>query len=171
MHHFDIAPLAGYPDDYGLLLASLQDGTNEWRGELGHPGVDAITWQPYPGGYSIGGLLLHIGAVEVYWFESFCLGREPDPVEMGRLMVGETDVDNGTWPVPPAEPLSYYYGLLDTIRARTLENVRSFPAGETAKEHHGGSKTFRWVVSHVVQHEAYHGGQAVLLGELAKRMR
>jgi uncharacterized damage-inducible protein DinB len=166
----DVAPLPGYSQDYGILLASLQDSTREWRDELGEPDVDTITWQPYPNGYSIGGQLLHIGAAEVFWVEMFCLGRK-HPEEMKSLMNADMDVDKGLWPTPPAEPIAYYYNTLDRIRARTLESVKAFAPSDTQKDHWIHQVTFRWVLSHVIQHDSYHGGQAVMLAELAKHLR
>ena len=171
MPHFDVAPLPGYSEDYGLLLATLLDSTREWRDELGEPGVDTIVWQPCSGGYSIGGQLLHIAEVELYWIESFCLGRELDPEEMKLLMSDQIDQHRGIWPVPPAEPIAYYYGLLDNVRTRTLESVKEFEPSETVKTSRWGTMTLRWVLAHVVEHDSYHGGQAVMLSELAKRLR
>lgn len=163
----DVPPLPGYPEPYGLLSAILRDATNEWRWEL-DPNLseDAMVWQPYPGLHSIGGCILHIAAVEVFWFEQFVLGLVPDPEERKLLMADQTVVDEWCWPEPPRQPLSWYFELHDRIRARTLESVRRWPPAETAIEWDGRPRTLRWVMGHVIQHEAYHGGQAVLLSRL-----
>ena len=163
----DVPPLPGYPEPYGLLCAILQDATNEWRWEL-DPNLseDATVWQPYPGLHSIGGCILHIAAVEVFWFERFALGETPDPEERKLLMADQTVVDEWRWPEPPRQPLSWYFELHDRIRARTLESVRRWPPAETAIEWDGRPRTLRWAMGHVIQHEAYHGGQAVLLNRL-----
>jgi len=162
----DVAPLPGYPEAYGLLLAVLQDGTREWRQEL-DPDLseDAVLWQPHPGMHSIGGIILHIATVEVGWFERFVLDMPWDPEERATLMAAETDVDEWQWPVPPHKPLSWYFEVHDRIRARTLETIKRWPAPDFAKGEEGGI-TMRWVLGHVIQHEAYHGGQAVLLQRL-----
>jgi uncharacterized damage-inducible protein DinB len=169
--HFDVAPLPGFPAEYGLLLATLQDSTREWKDELGEVDPDLICWQPYPKGYSIGGVLLHIAETEAYWIEQFVLGREISEEEKTQCMIAEIDQYHGSWPTPPREPLSYYYGILDRIRARTLESVKSFDPPETVKGSKWGTMTLRWVLAHVVGHDSYHGGQAVMLKELGQRMR
>jgi uncharacterized damage-inducible protein DinB len=169
--HFDIAPLPCYPEPYATFLATLQDGTREWRDELGDPDPRLIVWQPYPKSHSIGGVLLHIAEVEAYWFEEFCLGRTISPEESLTYMSSEIDQYGGSWPTPPEEPIAYYYDLLDKVRARTLESFKNFPAPEFVKEREWESTTMRWVVGHVIQHESYHAGQAVLLHEMGKRMR
>ncbi len=163
----DAEPLPGYQEPYGLLCAILQDGTNEWRWELdGDLSEDAVVWQPYPGMHSIGAILLHIVSVEIFWFERFALGLPWDPEELKLLMSEEIDVDDWRWPEPPRRPISWYFELHDRIRARTLESIKKWPAADSAKEHGGHQRTMRWVLGHVIQHEAYHGGQAVLINRL-----
>ena len=163
----DAKPLPGYQEPYGLLCAILQDGTNEWRGELARDlSEEALVWQPYPGAHSIGAIILHILDAEVFWFERFALDVPADTEEQKLLMSDETDVDGWQWPVPPRQPLSWYFALQDRIRARTLESIKRWPPADTARDLHGHPRTMRWVLGHVIQHEAYHGGQAVLLSRL-----
>ena len=163
----DVEPLPDYEEPYGLLCAILQDGTKEWRAELDPDlSVDAVVWQPHPNTHSIGGVILEIAAVEVFWFERFALGLPFDPEERRLLMADEIDVDAWQWPAPHRQPISWYFDLHDRIRARTLESIKKWPSADTAIEHHGRQVTLRWVLGHVIQHEAYHGGQAVLLNRL-----
>lgn len=167
----DAAPLPGFPEPYGLLCAILQDGSNEWRSELSWGGVDdeAVIWQPYQGSPSIGALVFHMIMAEVYWFERFVLDLPWDPEERKLILVDETDVDEGRWPEPPRQPIQWYFDLHDKVRARTLEAVKRWPEAHAAKEGHGDQITMRWVLGHVIQHESYHGGQAVMLHEMWKR--
>ncbi len=165
---FDVAPLDGYRADVGLLLASLVDSTREWRGELGEPSVEAITWQPVAGSYSIGGILLHNAYVELSWFNRFLAGKTLDPEELKVLLADETDVDEGQWPEAPAKPISWYHEIHDGIRRRVFETLKDV---DPDKKYEKGdfSTTVRWVLAHVVEHDSYHGGQAVLLHELWKK--
>jgi uncharacterized damage-inducible protein DinB len=161
----DAAPLVGYPAPYDLLCAILQDATNEWRLEM-NPNLTehAVVWQPTPGSHSIGALILHMINAEVFWFEQLALGLTPEPdPEMPHL---DFDIDAWQWPIPPRKPISWYFALQDRIRLRTLESIKQWPASDTVLEHHGHQVTLRWVLGHVIQHEAYHGGQAVLLSRL-----
>lgn len=165
----DAKPLPGYQEPYGLLCAILQDGTNEWRMEL-DPNLDeeAVVWQPYPGMHSIGAIIFHIIGAEIFWFERYALKMQSDPEERRILMAEETEVDEWRWPTPPRHPISWYFDLHDRIRARTLESIKKWPEPETAGDLHGQPRTLRWVLGHVIQHEAYHGGQAVLLNRLCQ---
>ncbi len=167
--HYDVAPLAGCHPEIGLLGASLVDGTREWRDELEEATVEQIVWQGRPGGHSIGGELLHIAEVEIWWIHHICCGRPMDPAEMEVLMSAQIQQYEGAWPTPPAEPLAWYYARLDSVRERTLKLLPEItdPEKTYSSEKWGSTFTMRWILSHVVQHEAYHGGQAVLLKDLA----
>ena len=163
----DARPLPGYEEPYGLLCAILQDGTNEWRWELDQDlGEDAVVWQPHPGMHSIGAIIFHIIGAEVFWFERVALDKPWDSEERKIIMADELDVDEWKWPTPPRKPISWYLDLHDRIRARTLESVKKWPAPDAAVDVHGEPRTMRWILGHVIQHEAYHGGQAVLLNRL-----
>ena len=165
----DTKPLPGYQEPYGLLAAVLQDGTKEWRGELGDSlSAEAMVWQPHPGLHSVGAIILHIISVEIIWFERFVLHLPIDPEEKALLMMDEIDVDAEQWPEPPQRPLSWYFELQDRIRARTLEGLKRWPDPEETRKDGSRVVTPRWVLGHVIQHEAYHGGQAVLLDILRR---
>lgn len=167
---YDVVPLAGYPIEYAVLLAALQDGTREWREELGEVETRLIAWQPFPQGYSIGAVLLHMAEVETHWIEAFALDRELDAAEMNLYRSSEIDQYSGKWPNVGPEPLPYYYELLDKVRERTLQSVKEFADPKTIKLSRWGRLSLRWVLAHVAQHDSYHGGQAVLLHEMAKRL-
>jgi len=170
MPHFDVEPLTGYHPEVGLLLASLNDSTREWRENLEEPSVEAIVWQLAPRSYSIGGLLLHLIDCENGWFYQFLAGNERDPLETALLMSDQIDQDAGIWPTPPAQPLSWYYGLHDRIRARAFEALKGIEPARIHQRRRGDyTATTRWVLAHVLEHDSYTGGQAVALHELFKK--
>jgi len=167
--HYDVAPLVNFHPETGLLLAALNDSTREWIGELETPSIDAIVWQPWPNSYSIGALLCHIIDVEAYWFETFAANHERDPEELRVLLSEETKQDDGIWPTPPAEPIEWYFEFHKRVRTRSYEAIRNI---DPTKVYEGrrASFTLRWIVAHVVEHDSYHGGQAVLIHEMWKKM-
>ncbi len=166
----DIEPVAGFPEQTGLLLAALQESTRQWRDNLGQPKIEAVEWQPWPGSHSIGALILHMVECEVYWLETFVARKRPNPKETALLMSDEIHQYGGRWPKPPEQPLTWYYDLQDTLRARTWEAIRHIePMHRTERKEFVA--TLRWVVAHVVHHDSYHGGQAVLLHEMWKAGR
>lgn len=162
---YDVAPVPGCHPEIGLLAASLADGTREWREELGEVSEEAVVWAARPGGHSIGAVLLHIAEVEIWWIHHVCGGQDMDPVEMELLMSEQIQQYEGDWPVPHRKPLDWYYERLDSVRERTMRLLPEFsdPARLIHREKWDEDLSVRWILSHVVQHEAYHGGQAVLL--------
>jgi uncharacterized damage-inducible protein DinB len=161
----DVKPDESLDVQLGLLLAMLDDGTEEWRSEIEDLPQEAITWQPFTNGHSIGGVILHIADVEAHWIHNVAAGRTRSEEELKRLLAEETQQYNIQWPTPPNESLDWYWNQCDEIRKKTHELVR-----EMADPEHIGSRperatdyTLRWMLHHVIGHEAYHGGQAVLL--------
>lgn len=164
----DLKPDENLDLQLGLLLAMLDDGTAEWREELEEMegfSQDAITWQPFPNGHSIGSVILHIADVEASWIHAVAAGQTRSEEELRRLLSAETQQDIAKWPAPPNEPLAWYWEQCDEVRKRTHQLVR-----EMGDPKHIGSRsarktdfTLRWMLHHVITHEAYHGGQAVLL--------
>lgn len=170
---YDVEPALGYPMEYGLLVSTLQDGTREWRDELGEVSEEAIVWQPFKNGHSIGAVILHMIDVEAFWIETAALGRDRAPEELKELLSEETNQDAFHWVVPPKRPLSYYLDYQDKIRQRTLESIKFFPDPATVISKDGWSSdmTVRWILNHVVAHEAYHGGQVVMLKAMFDKAR
>jgi uncharacterized damage-inducible protein DinB len=166
---FDAAPLAGCQRDLGLLAAVLQDGTREWRWELEGVTEDAIVWQPFPNGHSIGAMMFHIIEAEVYWVEMICKEMPANEALMKEIMSAEIKQDEIQWPTPPKKPISYYFELHDQVRARMLKHIETLQDPAAVKTRKNDDVTVRWVLGHIIQHEAYHGGQIVLLNEIYKR--
>lgn len=169
MKAFDLVPEPGLHSDFAMLVAAWRDGTREWRDELGSPPIEAVTWQPYPDGPSIGGLILHMAACDQGWIVRDVLGQEI--VEIGPAIeyMQHADVDAHRWPAPPQEPLAWYLAILDRTREAMIGHLAT--AEPTATVDWGDDYRFsaRWIVAHLVEHDSYHGGQAVLLHEMWKR--
>jgi uncharacterized damage-inducible protein DinB len=130
---------------------------------LGALPEEAIVWQPVPGRHSIGAIILHIADVEAFWLYQVADGKARDPEEVARLLSAETDQYGLRWPEAPRQPLSWYFAQHDAIRARTRETICRLNDPEHIGHLRDNEFTLRWLLHHVMIHEAYHGGQAVLL--------
>ncbi len=160
---------AAHPE-LSLLMATLQDSTREWRENLGRVSPEAIVWQPYPNGPSIGGQLLHMMDCESWWLRVVAEGEKDDLAGPAAEYARELNVDHHHWPAPPKKPLKWYLALHDAHRAENLELIRRH--GDPSSLH--GKRqpvTYAWIVAHLVEHDSYHGGQAVLLNEMYKHLR
>lgn len=165
----DLLPSLHDDTELSLLMAVLTETTREWREELETVPPEAMVRQVSAQGQSIGALLLHIADVEGFWLHEGFSGQ-PRPSEVTAALLSDaTDQYGGVWPVPPQQPLAWYYQQLDTVRAQTVAWVQTLhSAGQEFAHPAIAGKTFtaRYLLSHVLTHEAYHGGQAVLLSLL-----
>ncbi|HEY3267662.1 MAG TPA: DinB family protein [Armatimonadota bacterium] len=162
----DVTPVEGLDVQSGLLLAMLDMATAEWREEMGAVPDEVVCRQSYPRGQSIGALILHMATVESAWITGVAAGRERSEEELKTLLSREIDPDGPEWPAPPAQPLSWFLAQHDAVRARTRQIVAELQDPERLgySAHRPGREfTLRWLLAHVILHEAYHGGQAVLL--------
>jgi uncharacterized damage-inducible protein DinB len=161
---FDVQPLPGYHPEIGLLLATLQESTREYRRFLEGLDDEGITFQARPAGHSIGGLLLHIAEVELYWIVQVGAGKR---IPKGLLPDYSCSQSKGEWPPPPALPYSQYTSLLDNVREISLAAASEFqPDIRVIRKRWDAELSHRWILSHVIAHDSYHGGQAVLLRDL-----
>ena len=151
-----------------LLLGMFEDGTDEWREELIELDLpqEALSWQPVPNSHSIGGVILHIADVEAHWIHHVAAQQERSEEELKRLLAEETQQYNQQWPTPPNQLLDWYWAQCDEVRKRTIQLVREMadPIAIGTRLARDTDYTLRWMLHHVLTHEAYHGGQAVLLG-------
>ncbi len=164
----DCKPVDGVENgEIALMLAQLDEGTKEWLGELPDDLTEAeIAWQPFEGGHSIAALFVHIAEVEAAWLHFVGCGEDIGDIEQEYLGGSiDADADGLKWPTPPpGRPLSYYTELLSKIRARTKEFIGALDDPKRLSQSKSGRKfTLRWLLTHVIGHESYHGGQAVFL--------
>jgi len=163
----DVLPLEGYHPEIGLLLATLEDSIRTWRYELGPLPVEAMVFQQRDQGHSLGAVMLHMADAEAYWFEQVVGGKSRPRGEHKLLLSRDVHQYGGRWPVPPAMPLEWYFELQDRIHKRAISALLDqLPEREIERAER--VFTVRWIVAHVISHDAYHGGQLVLLRDLWK---
>ncbi len=162
---YDVASVETLSPQVGLLLSMLDDNTQEWREELDDIDVteDMLVWQAFEDGHSLGGIILHIADVEAAWIHTGAAGLERSPEELKTLLSEETQQLNVNWPTPPRKPLNWFFEQHDAIREKTRKILHDLNDPEMVVGRKGYQFTLRWILHHVLTHEAYHGGQAVLL--------
>lgn len=170
LDRYDIAPEGDISVELGILIATLQDGTREWRENLETPPQEAMCWQPYPDGPSIGGLILHMASCEAYWLGKVVGGLTLDENDPAIAYDMTMDQYIPSWPIPPDKPLSWYYEIQDKQRLQTIAWIQAHDAPAAEYKRRESTFTYRWAVAHQVEHDSYHGGQAVLLHEMWKKL-
>ncbi|MBS1706899.1 MAG: DUF664 domain-containing protein [Armatimonadetes bacterium] len=168
----DLDILPSLDPQIAVLRGALIDSTREWRQNLGRVSQDAVVWQCFPDGPSIGGLLLHLIDVEQWWIQEVAAGKELDAEHAATVFNNGLNQYKPFWPAPPKKPLSWFLQLHDETRVRVLALIESeIDASRMVQRRRMGQFSHRWILSHVVQHDSYTGGQAVLLNEMYKRLR
>ncbi len=163
MPRYDITPVPDADLQVGLLLAMLDMGTEGWLDEIGDVTDELVRFQPFPDSHSIGAIVLHLADCENWWLHHIAAGLPRDPAEVAEFLSDETDQYGLDWPTPPAEPFAWYLEKLRRVRKRTRELVLAINDPEHIGKHGDDEFTLRWILHHVIEHEAYHAGQAVFL--------
>jgi uncharacterized damage-inducible protein DinB len=165
---YDLSFPIGLDTELGILAATLIDGTREWKEQLEFPAPEAVSWQQYAYGPSIGGLILHIVRCESYWL-SMALDLDEDKFDPAFIYDSSVDQSIHHWPPPPKESIEWYYQLHEKQRTRSLERIARHNRPNSIHSRRDESFSFRWILAHLVQHDSYTGGQAVLLHEAWKK--
>jgi uncharacterized damage-inducible protein DinB len=169
--------------EIGLFVAQLDDQSRRLGLDTRSLTPDELAWQPGPGLNTIGMLLAHIALAEVYWIQVGPMAR-PEFDSMGVLGMGPDD-DGMPLPAGGAPPqglagksLAYFDDLLERARAYTRKNTASLADADLTREssrtRDDGTKsafTVRWVLYHILEHEAGHYGQILLLRHLYREAR
>ena len=185
-----IEPLPGFRSrEVALFIAQMDDQSRRLTADTRGLEADALAWQPAPGMNTIGMLLAHIAIVEVFWTR-LVLENRPMPFEAHDVLGIGLD-DDGMPIKPDARPpavlagrdLAFFDDLLARARAhikqvaagledRDLEReiTREHPSPETREARSGRVVTVRWMLYHVLEHEAGHYGQILLLRHLRQAL-
>jgi uncharacterized damage-inducible protein DinB len=177
---YTIETPSGYRSrEIALFVAQMDDLSRRRSESLAGIAPAELEWQVRPGSNTIGMLLAHTAIAEAHWMEIGPLAR-PDSRMPEILGLPDTGADG--MPLPPGgtpPPIlrgrapAWYGDLL--LRAR--ENTRrvSMPLDDSALERRvtrtrpdGSQRTYsiRWMYYHLVEHEAGHFGQILLLRHL-----
>ena len=171
-----LAAPAGYRSrEVGLFVAQMDDQSRRLTQDTRGADVAELEWQPAAGLNTIGMLLAHIAIVEVFWILVATRGPAASNVEP-VLGIGNDD-DGMPLPangLPPdalrAKPIRFFDDLLARARAHTKQAVAGLgdadPDREVTRTRRDGLSevlNVRWILYHVLEHEAGHYGQINLL--------
>jgi uncharacterized damage-inducible protein DinB len=138
---------------------------------------EELGWQSVPGMNTIGMLLAHMAIVEVFWTQAVLEERKFD----SREVLG-VDPDDDGMPLPPeglspaalsGKNLAFFVDLLERARDYLKGVARSLSTDDLSQlvsrtRKDGTQDTFNksWALYHLLEHEAAHYGQIMLLRHL-----
>jgi len=177
---FMLRPLSDFEShEASLFFLQLEDlSKGLWDG-LQDIGPEELAWQLTPGTNTIGMLLAHIAITEVFWISVLT-----ERAFLCEQVLGIGSDDDGM-PMPhDAKPpellagrtLSYFGDLLLKARENTRKWLMSLTANDLDRdiEVRGRTQTQtmngRWMLFHIVEHQAGHYGQINMLRHLYRAM-
>lgn len=180
-----LEPADGFASrEAGAFLAQLDDLSGCLAEDTRGLGAEDLEWQPTRGANTIGMLLAHIAIVEVFWTHVAATGRRDGFDCRPVLGIGMDDdgipiaADAGPPATLAGRPLEYFDDLLARARAHLRRTAAAFTDADlervieyTTRPGDRYRVNGRWILYHLVEHQAGHYGQINLLRHLARAAR
>jgi uncharacterized damage-inducible protein DinB len=162
-----LSPAAGVAVSIGYYLSGMDEVREQLREAVLGLSDEQLARRAVPTAHSIGALVLHIGESEWWWTQCIIPGHEPT----------EEDRQQPFWDVlvNPDEfarhgyTAQYCLDLIDGIRKQTRHLLASFSEDDLERVYHHTRRdrtievSLRWVLHHLIDHEAQHKGQILML--------
>lgn len=164
-------PQTLYPYDamwreIGCAYRALEDVRADTKAAVAGLSQETLDRDPGHGIMPIGALVCHVGMAEA-WYLVKVWRKEPIPEEFKRVF------DAGLWDknlhASKGLPLTEMFATLDAIRERSrlaLMKATDAEMDRAVIETKRGPATLRYLLHHLVEHEAHHRGQIALLRRL-----
>jgi uncharacterized damage-inducible protein DinB len=166
--------------EVALLLAALDDQSRRLIEETRDLSPAELSWQPAPGMNTIGMLLAHVAVAETHLGQVGLLGEDHGHV---RDVLGIEVRDEGM-PLPkggrPSPALegkdnAFFADLLARARAHTRKVAATLSDADLEREitrtrRDGAQRisNLRWILYHMLEHEAAHFGQILQLRHMLR---
>lgn len=162
--------VAGFGTEIGFYLGGMEEVREQLREVVEGMSDDHIGQPAIPGAHPIGALVLHIGEAEWYWMQGVVSGQK----------VTEEIRCSPYWDVLTEPPGSSYKGHsaefclseIQKLREQTRETLAAFKDSDLERmfsgERRGETReqSLRWILHHLIDHEAQHKGQILMLKRL-----
>lgn len=155
-----VAPIDGFTPQMGRLVSMMNYSRRTTLDAVKGLDGEQLDYLHDPQSNSIGALLLHIAAVEL-WYQEETFGSRAD---MGEAEQWEIALDLGSQARSriKGNDLSYYLRILETVRSKTLEELAARDDSWLDEEsefwnRQPANNYFKWF--HVFEDEINHRGQ------------
>lgn len=167
-----LKPIAGFSREIGFSLSSWETIRAELREMAADLSQAELASRILPGAHQIGGLILHIGEAESGWIHAIIAGKELDEeAKKFAHWYDTTETDFAEKGYSARDCIE----RIDKISRRSREILAQFNDADLERlfgyERTSGERaevSLRWVLHHLIDHEANHKGQISLMKRLLR---
>lgn len=163
-------PAAGFAPGPGFYLAGMDEVREQVRAAVTGMSDEHVGRRVVPGAHSIGALVMHIGEAEWWWIQCNIAGHELTAEDRGApYWDALKDPDGFAGKGYSAE---FCLQQIDMIREQTRTTLASLGDDDLERivsyERRGKiyQQSLRWILHHLIDHEAQHKGQILMLKRL-----
>jgi uncharacterized damage-inducible protein DinB len=159
-------PHPGLSKGIGYYLSGMEEVRGQINEAVKTIPDDLIGKPAFLGAHSIGGLVLHIGEAEWFWMQMVVAGRElTDAV---RNSVYWDILDDVERVARNNHSTEFCLREIENIRNQTREVLFSFSDADLDRTitYDEDEHNLRWILHHLIDHEAQHKGQILMLKRL-----
>lgn len=165
-----LRPHPGLSREIGFYLSSMEEVRAQVVGAVSHLSKEQIGRPAFLGAHPIGALVLHIGEAEWWWMQCVVSGHQL--TEQDQKAPYWDVLDNPTGFINNDYTAEFCLQETEKIRNQTrdllfaandaqLERIHSYERKGTTHE-----QSLRWILHHLIDHEAQHKGQILMLKRL-----
>jgi uncharacterized damage-inducible protein DinB len=162
--------IPGFSNDVGFYLSGMEEVREQLREAVAEMSLDQIGRPIVPDAHSIAALVLHIGEAEWYWMQCVVSRNEvTDKIRNAAYWDALEDPASFSQKNYSAE---FCLNEIKKIRQQTYETLVSFDDSQLDRvftfERRGETHelSLRWILHHLIDHEAQHKGQILMLKRL-----
>jgi uncharacterized damage-inducible protein DinB len=166
-------PFPNFPKQIGYYLSGMEEVREQLRKAVKDLSNEEISAKFTPNAHSIGQLILHNAEAEWWWIKCVAAGEELDEEEAKREAFWDVLLDENF--ASKNYSAEFCIDAADKVRATCLETLKNFEDEDLEKyfgwNKHDGTrieKSLRWILHHLIDHEAQHKGQILMLKRLLR---
>jgi uncharacterized damage-inducible protein DinB len=159
-----------FSKDVGFYLSGMEEVRAQLHEAVEGMSADQIGRRVVTGSHSIAALVLHIGEAEWYWMQCVISGNEvSDQIRNSAYWDALEDPASFSQKNYSAE---FCLNEIKKIRQQTYETLSAFEDSQLdhvftfERRRETQELSLRWILHHLIDHEAQHKGQILLLKRL-----
>jgi uncharacterized damage-inducible protein DinB len=162
--------LPGFSTEIGFYLSGMEEVREQTRAAVEGMSDDQIGRPAIPGAHAIGALVLHIGEAEWYWMQCVVSGQKvTDEIRHAAYWDVLKDSKRFSEQTYSAE---FCLNEIKKLREQTHTTLAAFKDSDlerifsTERSGETHERSLRWILHHLIDHEAQHKGQILMLKRL-----